>query len=449
MNKKYIYRVAGHVMELRLPQGDPLGAQLAQYEPFLVDRADEEPVFSLEVLTEQTEMGEMVQEIHQDDDGSEILAGRVDDRPCFDFLHWGRWQARLMTGDDYREATLYAEGNRLFGLNNAMMVMFALSTSDKQTMLMPSSVVSFRGTGYMFLGKSGTGKSTHSQLWLNNISGTELVNDDNPAVRIGNDGVARVYGTPWSGKTPCYRNVSYPVGAIVQLSQAPLNEIRRLKGIQAYVALKPSVSGKRWDRRLADGLHETENWVAGHVPMFHLRCLPDRDAAMTCMEAVAPFVEASRLKTVDNNIIIGEVASLVREGRPVILPVKGNSMLPFIVGSRDSAELSLPKGPLTVGDAVLAWVDDSRYVLHRIINISDDGKHLVLMGDGNIRGVEHCRTSDVVAVANYVIKPNGKRKYLYSDGQRRAWRLWNWLRPVRRLPLAIMRRIVWNRRSVA
>ena len=167
------------------------------------------------------------------------------------------------------------------------------------------------------------------------------------------------------------------------------------------------------------------------------------------MEAVAPFVEASRLKTVDNNIIIGEVASLVREGRPVILPVKGNSMLPFIVGSRDSAELSLPKGPLTVGDAVLAWVDDSRYVLHRIINISDDGKHLVLMGDGNIRGVEHCRTSDVVAVANYVIKPNGKRKYLYSDGQRRAWRLWNWLRPVRRLPLAIMRRIVWNRRSVA
>lgn len=271
---------------MTLPDGDSLMQEMSQYEPFRIVDTIQQPVFSLQVVTEDPSKGEFVHELHQDDDGSEILAGRIDDRPCFDFLLWGKWKARLMTDDSYREAVLYAGGDRLFGLNDALMVMFALSTANLQTLLMHASVVSYQGAAYLMLGKSGTGKSTHTRLWLQHIKGSELVNDDNPVVRIV-DGQARVYGSPWSGKTPCYRNVDYPVGAFVQLSQAPLNDIRRIKGLEAYAALVPSVSGKRWDKRIADGLHETENWVAGHVPMFHLRCLPNANAALTCMHAVS------------------------------------------------------------------------------------------------------------------------------------------------------------------
>ena len=440
---RYIYKVADHVLELLLPEGDSLHKELSQYEPFRIAEADEEPVFCLQVVTERPETGDFVRELHQDDDGSEILAGRVDGRPCFDFLLYGKWQARLLTTNDYRQATLYAEGERLFGLNDAMMVMFALSTADKHTMLMHASVVSYQGAAYLMLGKSGTGKSTHTRLWLENIIGTELVNDDNPVVRI-KDGQAIVYGSPWSGKTPCYRNVDYPVGAFVQLSQAPVNEIRRIRGLEAYASLVPAVSGKRWDKRIADGLHETENWVAGHVPMYHLRCLPDIDAALTCQRAVAPQVEASRQKTVDNNTAIKEVAALLEEGCKVILPVKGQSMLPFIVGSRDSVELVVPGSPLTVGDAVLAWVDGCRYVLHRIIEVKDDG-HLVLMGDGNVAGKEYCTSDDVVARAEYVVRLDGTRTFLYSKQQRCWWRLWRVLRPVRRWILAVLRRTKYRK----
>ena len=99
-------------------------------------------------------------------------------------------------------------------------------------------------------------------------------------------GELRVYGSPWSGKTPCYRNVSYPLGGIVLLSQAPYNKIERLKGLQAYVALVMSVSGKRWDARIADGLHATEERLAANVPMWHLECLPDRAAAELCQLTV-------------------------------------------------------------------------------------------------------------------------------------------------------------------
>ena len=71
------------------------------------------------------------------------------------------------------------------------------------------------------------------------------------------------------------------------LSQAPYNKIVRLKGIGAYAAVVPSISGKRWDARIADGLHETENALATYIPVWHLDCLPDADAALKCKETIA------------------------------------------------------------------------------------------------------------------------------------------------------------------
>ena len=147
-------------------------------------------------------------------------------------------------------------------------------------------VIGHEGRGYLFLGKSGTGKSTHARLWIKHVRGSELVNDDNPVVRVEADGSIRVYGSPWSGKTPCYRNMDLPVGGFVQLSQAPFNRIRRLKGIEAYAVLVPSISGKRWERVIADGLHQTENALASRVPVWHLECLPDEAAAKLCSETI-------------------------------------------------------------------------------------------------------------------------------------------------------------------
>ena len=172
-------------------------------------------------------------------------------------------------------------------VDNALMVMFAMASSCMGTALFHSATVSLDGKGYMFLGKSGTGKSTHASLWRKHIDGVELMNDDNPAVRVKPDGTTVVYGTPWSGKTPCYKNVSAPLGGIVLLSQAPYNKIIRLNGIGAYAAIVPSISGKRWDSRIADGLHETENTLAGNIPVWHLDCLPDADAARLCKETIA------------------------------------------------------------------------------------------------------------------------------------------------------------------
>lgn len=146
---------------------------------------------------------------------------------------------------------------------------------------MHSSTVKCGGKGYMFLGKSGTGKSTHSRLWLKNFPGSILLNDDNPMVRKI-DGEWRVYGSPWSGKTSCYVNDSAPLKGIVRLSQAPENKFTSLSGIQAWIALYPSCSIIRQDRRLNDLLTASLNALAVDVAVGSLECLPDDDAALTC-----------------------------------------------------------------------------------------------------------------------------------------------------------------------
>ena len=286
MTETSYYKVAGHVFCVsgEAERFALKGEGFANYEHFACDKAA--AVFSLTVS--QGLPVSYDEEWRQEDDGQEIVCGRTaDGKPVFEFVWYGETAGWLVCSTDYREGRLIMTGRcTKLAIDNALMVLYALATADRQTALFHAAVVSHDGKGYMFLGPSGTGKSTHARLWLQHIEGTELINDDNPVVRIAGDGTAVVYGSPWSGKTPCYRNVSCPLGGIVVLSQAPYNKIRRLGGIEAYVALMESISGKRWDERIADGLHQTENALASHVPVWHLECLPDGAAARLCCSNV-------------------------------------------------------------------------------------------------------------------------------------------------------------------
>lgn len=174
---------------------------------------------------------------------------------------------------------------RTFGLNNALMMMYAFSAADQGTLLMHASVIREQSYGYLFLGVSGTGKSTHTSNWLKFIPDTDLMNDDNPVVRFV-DGKAVVFGSPWSGKTPCYRNVEAPIGAFVQLKQAPYNRIRRQSVIEAFASLLPSCSVMKWDARVYLGICDTVAKIMEHVPTYFLENLPDEAAVRLSYETI-------------------------------------------------------------------------------------------------------------------------------------------------------------------
>ena len=459
------YEVAGHAFAVS-GEGEDL-ALMENYAPFAAD--GQPSVFDLSI--ERGAAPSFTEELRQEDEGQVIVCGRTaDGQPVFEFVWAGATAGWLVCSADYREGRLATTGSHTkLAIDNALMVLYALATAGSGTVLFHAAVVSHGDRAYMFLGPSGTGKSTHARLWLKHIDGTELMNDDNPVVRIGADGRATVYGSPWSGKTPCYRNVSRELGAIVLLSQAPFNKIRRLGGLEAYAALVPSISGKRWDERIADGLHQTENALASTVPTWHLQCLPDEEAARLCAGEIQTEIQTPPLTpplegrgipvagadavplpsrggagvgsvttTHDDAEVMSEVVRLVAEGVSVTLPVNGMSMLPFIIGGRESVVLQKPTA-LHEGQVVLAWVDGTRYVVHRIIGI--DGEHITLMGDGNLVGTEHCTAADVKGVVTHVMDAQERMRDLYSWHRRWAARLWRWLRPVRRYLLAIYIRL--------
>ena len=96
------------------------------------------------------------------------------------------------------------------------------------------------------------------------------------------DGTVEVYGSPWSGKTPCYRNEHYPAGAFVQIRRSPDNVITRLSVLESYALLYSSSSGFKSDAAMADGLHATFEKIISRIPCYALDCRPDADAARVC-----------------------------------------------------------------------------------------------------------------------------------------------------------------------
>ncbi len=143
-----------------------------------------------------------------------------------------------------------------------------------------SSVNVCNGAAVMFLGESGTGKSTHTRLLRERYPEMHLLNDDSPFVRVMDDGRTLVYGSPWSGKTPCYRQEKWPLKAMVRLSQAPYNRMAVLPPLQAIGAMLPSCPPEfGYVEVTSDMICSLVSDVVSSVSLYHLECLPDIAAA--------------------------------------------------------------------------------------------------------------------------------------------------------------------------
>ena len=237
------------------------------------------------------------EECRQDEEGQLIISGSLGEKQKAFLMAMTDMKSILVTGLDYQHSSLQVPAGifsqkSAFGaikatVDTSLMLLYAMRSATGDTLLFHSSTVVKEGKAYLFLGKSGTGKSTHSGLWLKHIAGTRLLNDDNPVVYVTPEGTPMVSGSPWSGKTPCYKNEEYPVGGIVQLRQALENKIRKQTVIEAYVSLKSSVSGKAWEKEIADGQHQTIEKLIGATRLYQLDCLPDAGAALLCSQTIS------------------------------------------------------------------------------------------------------------------------------------------------------------------
>ena len=150
--------------------------------------------------------------------------------------------------------------------------------------LLHSSVLSYDGKGYAFLGRSGTGKSTHTRLWLKYLSGAKIINGDKPILERKTDGFI-AYGTPWKGKEAWGENSSVSLNGLCFLEQAKENSICRLspaetvKRLMMQILLPPDEDHATATLEMADELIRL-------VPAYLLRCDISEEAVKTSFEAL-------------------------------------------------------------------------------------------------------------------------------------------------------------------
>lgn len=258
-------------------------------------QSDMKPAFRLEVTAKP---------FCSDIQGSEKLDDSINDMGQISLLrhadgyiirisygNTGFMATHTMTTDrTFSRATAYLHpGDPYIGnvLSSMLRIQYAQAVLPHDGISIHASCVCLQGNAYLFLGKSGTGKSTHARQWLETFSDCILLNDDNPILRLRKDNTLMVYGSPWSGKTPCYRNISCPVAGIVRLQQSLTNNFRSLQGPEAFATLLPSCSAIRQDSLLQDALYTTLINIVQHTSIGYMQCRPDKEAAQVCFKTLS------------------------------------------------------------------------------------------------------------------------------------------------------------------
>lgn len=155
---------------------------------------------------------------------------------------------------------------------------FYKSLLDFSGFMLHSSCIVVDGKAYLFSADSGTGKSTHTQLWLKKFGARAFIlNDDKPALRYV-DGKWYAYGTPWSGKHDISRNVRAEVQGIAMIERSETNSIEPFSGVEAIAAMLRQCNrpkGQEYREKLLSLFAK----LFGEVKIWKLKCNMNEDAA--------------------------------------------------------------------------------------------------------------------------------------------------------------------------
>ena len=154
------------------------------------------------------------------------------------------------------------------------------------TLLLHGSTVAVDGKAYLFAARSGTGKSTHTRLWMTAFGGRALmVNDDKPFLEITDDAVL-AHGSPWSGKHGLDTNTCVPLAGICLLERGPENVIRRASPQELLPMLLHESYCPR-DPGHYDRYRALVEELACRVPLWCMDCNREPEAAQVSHKAMS------------------------------------------------------------------------------------------------------------------------------------------------------------------
>lgn len=180
----------------------------------------------------------------------------------------------LCANSDWSRATAYLHPR---GDNDYVLPLAALCARFAffDALLFHASLVDFNGSGVLFIGPSGVGKTTQAQLWNKYLS-ADIINGDKAFVRKINNTFFGC-GLPWKGSSEYCLNKDIPLKGIVVLQQSESNKITKLDLLSAERVL-PHTFIPHWDGEAVAKTLDTFDLLVHTVPVYALECRPDEDA---------------------------------------------------------------------------------------------------------------------------------------------------------------------------
>lgn len=145
--------------------------------------------------------------------------------------------------------------------------------------LLHSSCVVKDNQAYLFSAPSGTGKSTHTSLWLNEFNDAYILNDDKPAI-IYKDNILYAAGTPFSGKHDISKNLLVPIGGICFLERSTNNWIKEIDSKQAIFEILNQTERVPYEEDMNLILGHIEN-IVNNTTIYKMGCNISKEAVYT------------------------------------------------------------------------------------------------------------------------------------------------------------------------
>jgi hypothetical protein len=284
--------------------------------------------------------------------------------------------------------------------------------SQAGDIMIHSSGVITGGRGWLFTGRSGSGKTTMARIF--DRAGDRVIHDD----RL----VLRHEGGRWvMHNTPVYRN-DEPRSALLEhlwlIRHGAVNMSEPVAGAEAVAMILANCIQQNWDGEAASRLAAAVDGLATSVKVSRLSFVPDgtvRDYLLL-------------RATAEKELLSGAVLSLLDEGRSVTVTAGGYSMWPAIRPG-DAVVIGPCGDSVAAAGQVVALRRDGGFVLHRVTRVmTASGRRLIITcGDAAVRADDPAGPEAVAGVVQYIIR-SGRQ---FPPPRRR------WPRRINRLAAAV------------
>lgn len=164
---------------------------------------------------------------------------------------------------------------------HALRLSFLYFAAKHNMVALHSASILYQGKAWLFSGRSGMGKSTHTCLWKS-LYEVSLLNGDLNLISLSEKDI-KIHGIPWCGTSAISNTETHPLGGVILLSRSATDFIEELTPDQKALLLSQRFVSPVWTKEQFLTTLDIAGQIAARIPVCKLHCTKEPSAAV-CMK---------------------------------------------------------------------------------------------------------------------------------------------------------------------